>query len=66
MKSDKNLGINIDPQEPILSISDTFRAIWALRKKRHPKNRNIFGAKGFLVFRGKIGFSGRSAEFFLG
>ena len=36
MKSEKNLGINIDPQEPILSIFDTFRAIWALRKKRHP------------------------------
>ena len=27
MMSDKNLGINIDPQDPILSISGTFGAI---------------------------------------
>ena len=38
MELEKKLGINIDPQEAILSISDSFRAIWARTKIWHAKN----------------------------
>ena len=45
MDSEKNLDIIRDPQEPILSISDTFRAIRALTKnvdiKTYPPHINF-------------------------
>ena len=37
MESENVLDINIDPEEPILSISDGFRAIWARSKKMYAK-----------------------------
>ena len=40
MKSEKNLDINIDPQEAVLSIYDTFRAIEALLSAPYQKKLN--------------------------
>ena len=40
MKSEKIMDINIDPEEPILSISDTFRAIGTVLGAPYQKTFN--------------------------
>ena len=40
MKSEKKLDINIDPEEAVLSISGTFRAIGALSRVPWGKKLN--------------------------
>ena len=40
MESEKNVDINIDPEEAVLSISGTFRAIGALLSAPYQKKLN--------------------------